>query len=432
MILYSHTITARLQYISDFIGNEISGKPIELTSETDVFRNYSDAKINYSNERISPEEIFIKPHSLLFEKNIHQPKINCFEINGDKAFFKTEGDLSFDVFAASFYLLSRYEEYLPHKKDNYGRYAFENSLAYQAKFLHLPLINIWLKNFAERVKQKFPLFSISFSPFAFIPTYDIDEAYSYKHKGFVRTAGGTAKQLINGKWNLLKERFSVLKNKKQDPYDSYQWMDELHEKYKLKPTYFFHVAAKNGKYDKNILPSQPAMQQLIKQYSEKYSIGIHPSWQSGDNELLLKDEMKTLENLSGRKITASRQHYIRFTLPETFRLLIQSGVKKDYSMGYGSINGFRASVASPFKWYDLQKEEQTGLELFPFCFMDANSFYEQKFSVLQALDEMRYYRSSIQSVNGTMITIWHNNFLGTEKLFNGWKEVYEQFLRETC
>ncbi len=64
--------------------------------------------------------------------------------------------------------------------------------------------------------------------------------------------------------------------------------------------------------------------------------------------------------------------------------------------------------------------------------MEANSFYEQKFSAKQALDEMRHYYKVVKSVNGMFIMIWHNHFLGTDILFKGWKEVYEQFIFETC
>ena len=138
-----------------------------------------------------------------------------------------------------------------------------------------------------------------------------------------------------------------------------------------------------------------------------------------------------MEEYTGNKVVSSRQHYIRFTLPETFRRLIDQGIQFDFSMGYGSINGFRASVASPFYWYDLEKEKQTALMLFPFCFMEANSFYEQKYSAQQALEEMRHYYKVVKSVNGTFIMIWHNHFLGTDKLYAGWREVYEQFIKET-
>ena len=99
-------------------------------------------------------------------------------------------------------------------------------------------------------------------------------------------------------------------------------------------------------------------------------------------------------------------------------------------MGYGSINGFRASVASPFYWYDLEKEEQTQLLVFPFCYMEANSFYEQKFTAGQALEEMRQYYKTVKSVNGYFIMIWHNSFLGTDKSTAGWRNVYEQFIKE--
>ena len=63
----------------------------------------------------------------------------------------------------------------------------------------------------------------------------------------------------------------------------------------------------------------------------------------------------------------------------------------DYSMGYGSINGFRASVASSFYWYDLEKERQTNLRIHPFCFMDANSFYEQRQDPQQTFEELIHY-----------------------------------------
>jgi hypothetical protein len=33
-------------------------------------------------------------------------------------------------------------------------------------------------------------------------------------------------------------------------------------------------------------------------------------------------------------------------------------------------------------------------------------------------------------VKGLMITIWHNNFFGSDPAFKGWKEVYELFLEE--
>lgn len=428
-LIFSQIITLRLRYITDFIGKEICGKAFELTTDVETFKNYSGPKINYSNSRISNEELIINNCELLFENTIKEQTISCFELNSFKAFFKTEGDYPFDIFAASFYLLSRYEEYLPHKKDFYGRYAHKNSFAFKEDFLRLPLVNIWINDFKKVVAEKFPKFTTHHPSFTFIPTYDIDEAYAYKHKGFLRTIGGFTKAKLNFRISEVLERTKVFFGMGKDPYDSFRWMDDLHKQQGLDSVYFFHVAKKRGKYDKNIPPSNQAMQQLIRQHADKYPVGIHPSWKSGDEEGLLEEEIKTLASLTGKKITSSRQHYIRFTLPQTFRKLIDAGITNDYSMGYGSINGFRASVASTFYWYDLEQEKQTGLQLHPFCFMEANSFYEQKYSSQQALDEMNHYYEVIKSVNGTFISIWHNSFLGTDKRFAGWRDIYESFIK---
>lgn len=414
----------------DFTGTEITGQPFAVTDDIDVFRNFSSPKINYSSDPVATSEYWIKPHSLLTEKAIHPQSITVFEMNGTKAFFKTGGDFPFDIFAATFYLLSRYEEYLPHRKDIYGRYAHENSLAFRENFLAVPLVNQWLFSFKDSLQSKFPSLPIWERKFSFLPTYDIDEAFSYKYKGWFRTAGALFKAMLKGNWDKIAERRKVLKGEMQDPYDSYEWMDALHEQHQLHPRYFFLMAQQTGKYDRNILPDEAAFKSIVKQLAGKYDIGIHPSWQSGDKPELIKEEMGVLENLTSTKIISSRQHFIRLTLPQTFRYLVETGIKEDFSMGYGSINGFRASVASPFYWYDLEREEKTELLLYPFCYMDANSFFEQKNSAQQALEEMRQYYKTVKEVDGLLITLWHNTFLGTESLFKGWREAYEQFINE--
>jgi len=436
VLIYCSTITPRLQYITDFSGKEIIGKPFELTTDASYFQQYRDAKINYDVARITAEEFWLKPHSLLFENKIAAQHIECFDANGQKAFFKTDGDFPFDIFAASFYLLSRYEEYLPHQKDIYGRYAHENSLAFKEGFLNQPLINLWLKALKKVLKEKFPQLTPEVSgyepSFTFLPTYDIDIAWSYKHKGWWRSLGGSIQSLVSGNWKQVMERLNVLNGKRKDPFDTYGWLNQLHQQYNLKPYYFFLLAQRTSRYDKNISPRQKALQALISDHLIRYPVAIHPSWRSGDEHSLLKKEIALLQNITGNKVLSSRLHYIRFTLPETFRRLIDEGIQFDFSMGYGSINGFRASIGSPFYWYDLEKEQKTALILFPFCYMDANSFYEQKYTAPQALEEMRHYYQSVSSVKGTFVMIWHNNFLGTDKLYTGWKEIYEQFIKEVA
>lgn len=423
VLIFSRLATPRLEYITNFLFGTLMGIPrTVVTTSHEEFSAYEGVKINYSEREFEGTFLNVARHRLLFEKDIKTQQIIPFEYRGNVAFFgMPESDWPFDIFAASFYLISRYEEYFRYDKDTYGRYPFEDSLAYKLKFLQLPIINIWATYLAEIIQQKFPSFKPVTPSFSFLPTYDIDIAYSYKHKGFVRSIGGAIK---HPSFN----RFNVLLGFAKDPYDAYDWLDKLHEENQLEPIYFFLVAKMNGIYDKNILPHKKAMKLLIKRHVKKYSIGIHPSWHSFKHSDVLINEIRSLESISETIITASRHHYIHFTIPDTYRRLLHYDVFNDYTMGYGSINGFRASVATPFYWFDIEKNRQTKLLVHPFCFMEANSYYEQKFTPEQAFEELMYYTDICKKVNGKLITIWHNNFLGFGKEFAQWKEVYKKFI----
>ncbi|MFT3909973.1 MAG: polysaccharide deacetylase family protein [Ferruginibacter sp.] len=424
ILIYTHTSTKRLQYICRFIFKEQLGIAYSLTVDAESFKEHTGDKINYSDKNFD-SAFTIRNYSLLFENDIKEQQINCFKLNKDnKAFFKTSGgDYPFDIFAASFYLLSRYEEYLPHQKDMYNRYAHENSLAFKEGFLNIPLINIWLHDFLQKLKAVFPTMHYQLPAFKFLPTYDIDIAWSYKHKGFFRNIGGFIKK-------PTVERLSVLAGIKKDPFNCYDYLNELHKQYNLEPIYFFLVATSKSAYDKNISPFANAMWSLIRQHGKKYDIGLHPSWKSNDNAALLKKERTIIEDAGHARVVKSRQHYIKFTLPDTMNKLVEAGIEHDYSMGYGSINGFRASVASSFHWYDLKKDMISKLIMHPFCFMDANSYYEEKKNADEAYNEMIHYYQQCQKANGSLITIFHNNFLGTDKQFTKWKEMYTQFISQ--
>ncbi len=217
MLFYSDQNSPRLTYILDLISNEIFNEPFILISDKDAFISYTGTKLNYSNEKLSGNEFFIKPHGLLFETDIHQQKINRIDFLNKPAFFETSGDYPFDIFAASFFLVSRYEEYLYFQPDKYGRFPHQDSLAFKENFLDFPLINYWLGDFKTTLRQKFPDIIFRMKDFKFIPTYDIDIAYSYKYKGLKRNLGGFFMSTIKGQWFNLLDRWDVLFNKKRIP-----------------------------------------------------------------------------------------------------------------------------------------------------------------------------------------------------------------------
>lgn len=431
MLIYSPQQSPRLSYIVGFISNELFNREMLITTNLLDFETYQGEKINYGPAKLTEGEFWICNTVLLFEKDIKIQPVNCFECNGYKTFFKSsQGDFPFDILSSCFYLISRYEEYLPYVKDKFGRYAHTNSLAHKESFLHLPLINIWLADLKKSLLKKFPSLQFYDRSFSYLPTYDIDIAWCYLNKGWWRNAGGMLKSVLQLKWRAVKQRLLVICGKRIDPFDSYEWLDKVHQKNKLKPIYFFLLAFKQRGVDKNISPFSKALQQLIIDHSNQYTTGIHPSWQSANDESMLAMEVEQLSQLTGQDVIHSRQHYLRFTLPTTYRQLVNLGIKNEYSMGYGTCNGFRASIASSYYWYDLEKEVVTGLHIHPFCFMDATAFYAQKLTPAEALIELNDLYISIKAVNGLMITLCHNNLLGTDPAFAAWRKMYGSFLNK--
>ena len=431
ILLYTHSISRRLEYIIGFFSKELFDEEIVITTDVELFQTASAVKLNYSFSLFSEDVFNIPPASLLFENNIIHQEIHCFETNNLKAFFQVNGDYPFDIFAASFFLLTRYEEYLPSEKDAYGRFSHVSSLAYSQDFLHIPLIDSWIEDFKRALSGKFRSLNFKRRQFKCIISYDIDIAYAYSNKGWKGNLAGLSKSILTGNWQQVKNRLSVLNGKEKDPYDCYEWLDALHLYCRTKPYYFFLVARKQNHFDRNIPTHTPAFIELIEYYAAHYQVGIHPSWRSNDQPQLLKEEIEWLEVVADKKIENSRQHYIRVSFPETYRRLLESGIRKDFSMGYATVNGFRASVSVPFLWFDLIADRKTELMIYPFCFMDANSYYEQKLTPQEAYQELIEYYERVKKVNGTLITIWHNNILSTLPEMQGWREMFETFMKDT-
>jgi hypothetical protein len=429
LLIYAPEISPRLVYIA----NTLAGGKVSLTSDINQVTVYNGAVINYSADPVSGS-LYIQPCGLLAEKEIRPQLTDCFQWNGLGVFFGTGGEIPFDFFSAAFYLLSRYEEYLPHKKDEYDRYAHTNSLAYKQGFLNQPLVNLWMQQLDKELATRFPASTFRFqhSKFRFLPTYDVDIAYAYNHQPVWKNVAGFFRDLLQGKADKVIERGNSYTGKEQDPFDTFGWLDELHARYRLKPAYFFLTIIKRGLYDKNLPASSPALQRLYQRLAAVYVTGLHPSWRSGDEESLLLQEKEKLESILRHRVFVSRNHYLRFTLPHSYRRLTAAGITDDHSMAYGGINGFRASYALPFRWYDLEREQVTQLVVHPFCFMEANSFFYQHHTAAQAGDEMQYFHDLVKSVDGEFITLFHNHFLTKQPEWIDWRRMYENFLETNC
>ncbi len=429
ILIYTPHITPRIRYIVQFIFNDILNMAYELTSDVPKFEASELPRINYSEKEIKAT-IHIVPHSLLSETGIKEQDIHVTEWKTTKVFFQTGSSqkMPFDIFAASFYLISRYEEYFPHEKDKHGRFRAEDSLAFKNGFSEEPVVDQWALLLAGTIKKQYPNFEIPERKFQYIPTVDIDIAYAYKYKGFGRTSGAFAKALLNFNFADNLKRLKVLTGLEKDPYDTYGFFENLHKSYNLKPVFFFLVG-QYGQFDKNHSLKKKEFRELIKKISHIAEVGVHPSYKSNSNFEALEKEISALSRVYGRKVEKSRQHFLKLTIPETYRNLIKLGITDDYTMGFASKPGFRAGTCTPFYFYDLEKEEQTSLKVFPFQVMDGTLNHYMKLNREEALQKIQTLVKAVKRVNGTFISLWHNESVGEQREWEGWSGVYEGMLK---
>jgi hypothetical protein len=141
ILFYSVEITSRLSYIVKFLLSGILQVEVKFTANKEEFMSSTLPKINYSAEKM--DGISIIPNHLLFEKGLRSLSCCSKKTNGIFELFldDTDNKFSFDLFAASFFMVTRYEEYWPQPRDAHNRIKAEESTAYKNEFLDVPVVD---------------------------------------------------------------------------------------------------------------------------------------------------------------------------------------------------------------------------------------------------------------------------------------------------
>lgn len=426
LLVYSHKITPRVRYTFKQICTRILGIPVSFTTKVEEFIAHESLKMSYATQPLG-NEFHVRSHQVLFEQGLSDLDINIQDWEDTKCFFTTgeKSYLPFDIFAATFYLLSRYEEYLPHVKDEYGRFLAIESLAYKNGFLHQPVVDIWAYKFRDALKERFPKYDFPKREYSIQPIIDVPEAYHYKQKGIMRNIGGTLKDLLGFKFVKLYERFLVLFGFRKDPFDTYNYIINKQRNSRFKFLFFFLIGDYST-YDKGININKKSFQSLIKSVADYCKVGLKASYFSIDNAKLLKKEKDIMESVINTNLTAARFSYNKVDLPKTYRNLLELEINEEYSMGYHDEIGFRAGTCTPFLFYDLDYEIQTPLKLCPFQVMDFALL--KTASLLDKEQKLSRLMDAIKQVDGTFTFVFHNYTFSSRMRWKGFKKLFNLIL----
>nr|WP_299385704.1 polysaccharide deacetylase family protein [Allomuricauda sp.] len=426
LLIYTHKITNRLTYTAKQLFEKILGQEVIFTSKVEDFIKHTGPKLTYSKQPLQ-NEFFIRSNDLLFEQGINDLEIKVADWDGIPCFFATDEQsaIPYDIFSASFFLLSRYEEYLPHVKDSVGRFPAKESVAYQHNFLELPVVDLWAYRLMDLLKERFPDIAVPKKAYSCIPIINVTTSHCYALRGLVRNIGGFLMDLGSLRLRSMATRFLVLAGFKKDPYDNFYQLVDIHKKFPVKSMFFFQFA-KYSAHDKNISPNNNKFRYLIKSIADYSVVSLSTSFLSSTNKEILMEERRMLSNLINRPINYSRLRYNRVNVPMTYRTLIETEFTDDFSMGYTHEIGFRAGTCTPFYFYDINMEVRQPLKVHPFAVHDyALRNFKRKEEIFSKMDAI--YKL-VGQVNGDLIMVFSNELLGSSHRIP-WMELYQSLLR---
>ena len=424
--IYAQQNGPRLRYIAGIVLGDILGLPWEIV--TDRRKLGKHPVINYSTEKITGSFKII-PDSLLSETGMQQREIVLSSWKTLPVFFLSEpdSDLPFDIFAASFFLVSRYEEYLEHEPDEHGRFKASSSLAYKYGFLGIPVIDLWVKEFSKSLLKKYPTLAFRRNDFKSLLTIDSDQPFAYLGKSMLISFGGLIRDLTK-KSGHAGDRYKVVTHEKKDPFEVFDYITGNIEKYSSDVKFFFPTG-EHSKYDKNPSWKNEEYRELINRIAGKFAIGIHPSYYSSKDHSFIKNEIARLKDITGKEITSGRFHFIRIFTPKSYESLSEAGITEDYSMGYPDEPGFRAGIARPYFFYDVSQELQTNLRILPFQVMDVTLYQYKKLDPAASKEIIVKLINETRKVGGLFVSLWHNTSLLETPEWKGWRELFESMLQ---
>lgn len=431
LLIFAEQNTPRFRYVAKLMFKSLLGIHIEITNDKVTYEESDLSKLYYG--RSAPSSgVFLQSSNLIFESDISDQQFQKGKYEEDFIFYLTgpRSILPYDPLSASFFLVSRYEEYMPFISDEHNRFPAKESFSFKNNVLHKPLVNIYANHLEKVLKENYPSLEIRKPEYSFTNTVDIDNAYAYLGKGIFRTLGGFAKDLFSLNFKEASCRFKAIFGMEKDPYETFDYQLSLQDKYSYN-TIYFALFCKLGKYDRSLTMQSPRLSKFLKSVNDFCEVGIHPSYQSNVNLKIGEEELRSLEGILHTNIKKSRQHFLKLKFPDTYRHLLDIEVTDDYSMGYASEIGFRAGICTPFRFYDLELEVETPLTIHPFPFMDGTFIYYKKIAPSKALIEIKDYIKLYKEFGGEFIPIWHNRLYSEkEPEWKGWNAVFESMIKE--
>lgn len=349
-------------------------------------------------------------------------------IEGDSSSFFEENKnrsviINADIISATLFMLTRWEEIVVPVRDEHNRFPGKESVAFKQGFLDIPIVDqyalilqAWIKKLVQSWEPKNKKFSISLS-------HDID---SIKAPLFRKMGGDIFKRR---NISMAVDKLKYITKQKSDPYlEGIFELADSSERQNLKSA-FYWMTADQSDMDSGYFAQFKDFKTIVKELQSRgHEAGFHAGYYTYDDRDRFKIEKNRLERATGLDNFGGRQHYLRFKVPNTWRLWEQVELAYDSTMGYSDNEGFRCGTCFPFHPFDLEYDRQMNIVEIPLIVMEATLIDKQGFSSERFLERVLLLAKRCKEVNGVFTLLWHNTRIFWE--WTPWWITYKQLLFE--
>lgn len=427
MLVYTPFLHPRLEYTLRWLFS-FPGEDLHVTTEASLFTAEVGPRLWYCNEPCPvPQAIAVAPVNVLWNNELKalNPPV-CYR--NTMAYPDLDGSGRFDPVAACFFVLSRYEEYAATVFDRHGRFSGLQAWG-GPEIVKRPWADLWRKELHDALRGLYPTYQPSIPAFRCVASIDVDSAFAFRYKGVRRTMGGFAQDLLRLQPTRALNRLKCVLADLHDPFDTYEYILDTCLAAHVELRCFFLLADPSD-FDINVDFRNVQLRERIEDMRDGGAIvGIHPGYQSHRDVRLLAKEIARLETILGQRVHHSRQHYLKFKLPQSYNRLLDCGITDDHSMGYADVPGFRAGTAHPFKWFDASANCVTTLRVYPLAVMDSTLHTYLGLDTVQAIKTIQQLKLEVRSVGGDFVSLWHNETVAEQGLWVGWRAVWEEAIK---
>lgn len=426
---YSDKLTPRVQYIAAHIFTTMLKQQVKWVNAIEQLPDPATHVVVAYTAQSCPKGVFkVTPYGLLFKKGLKKQECQVGKWQGLTTFFQTlDGNIPFDIFSAVFYLITRYEEYVADEADfdEMGRFKATASLAYQQGFLMEPLVDKWVMAFEKELAACSPLYKPSANrAFVFRPLVVIDKLFKYRNNPILHNFYTLFGNIRKGKWHAVLTQLKVRLRIEEDPYNNVASLLLLHNRNNLLPVFFLRVSYDSYK-EKPLYTRTVSYKNLI---SSHYLFELHSSPQAAHSFDKLASERKKLYKITRSQVNMNCFHKLAFRMPSSYRNLLKLSFKDDFSMVYPDMLGFRASTCTPYRYYDLEKEDYYKLQIHPIAFCD-DMLRGGQYTQQDVYEKLMALAAQVAEVYGEFSCIFHNDVLSDTGRYRHWLAVYESSLR---